>query len=336
VPYSVESGDYSAPTSFLCGEDGKNQLCGGKPDKCVWTDTGLCGLYQAFAGTPEISLQIRMSNEIGGWFRGRLNNADIAVQKFSARNNLLTITAKPVAVARFAAQIKQADVTPRGLELLRSNWSPDSEIFGLGSSRAAFATDGWKEKPFNFLDEFRSNVNDTAHSVSTLWNFETVDKDSSNSCLVDTDRVLGLVTTNATVYDGTAPTFKNGNLNYQLSGLHYLPGGTELNLGTYNLVMRSEVARCLYGFSQAPLSATISVTNEQGTKATATSVVSEKNGWLKLGAYGFTFSKKTVRVKVTKAKPTTITCVATVDAAKTKKVRAVNPKCPKGFALKVG
>ena len=336
VPYSVESGDYSAPTSFPCGEDGKNQVCGGKPDKCVWTDTGLCGLYQAFAGTPEISLQIRMSNEIGGWFRGRLNNADIAVQKFSARNNLLTITAKPVAVARFAAQIKQADVTPRGLELLRSNWSPDSEIFGLGSSRAAFATDGWKEKPFNFLDEFRSNVNDTAHSVSTLWNFETVDQDSGNSCLVDTDKVLGLVTTNATVYDGTAPTFKNGNLNYQLSGLHYLPGGTELNLGTYNLVMRSEVARCLYGFSQAPLSATISVTNEQGTKATATSVVSEKNGWLKLGAYGFTFSKKTVRVKVTKAKPTTITCVATVDAAKTKKVRAVNPKCPKGFALKVG
>ena len=331
VPYSVESGDYSAPTSFLCGEDGKNQLCGGKPDKCVWTDTGLCGLYQAFAGTPEISLQIRMSNEIGGWFRGRLSDAEIAVEKFSARNNLLTITAKPVAVARFAAQIKQADVTPRGLELLRSNWSPDSEIFGLGSARAAFATDGWKEKPFNFLDEFRSNVNDTAHSVSTLWNFETVDKDSSNSCLVDTDRVLGLVTTNATVYDGTAPTFKNGNLNYQLSGMHYLPGGADLNLGTYNLVMRSDVARCLYGFSQAPLSATISVFNEQGTRSTATSVVSEKNGWLKLGAYGFTYSNKTVRVKVSKAKPVKLVCSSVSDPAITKTVKAIKPKCPKGF-----
>jgi hypothetical protein len=167
-----------------------------------------------------------------------------------------------------------------------------------------------------------------------LWNFETVDKDSSNSCLVDTDRVLGLVTTNATVYDGTAPTFKNGNLNYQLSGMHYLPGGADLNLGTYNLVMRSDVARCIYGFSQAPLSATVSVLNEQGAKTTATSVVSEKNGWLKLAAYGFTFSKKTIRAKITKAKPTRLVCVSVADESKVRNVRAINPKCPKGFKPK--
>jgi hypothetical protein len=94
--------------------------------------------------------------------------------------------------------------------------------------------------------------------------------------------------------------------------------------------MRSEVARCLYGFANAPLSATISVVGG-GDKTIATTIVNEKNGWLKLAAYGFTFSKKTIRAKITKAKPTTITCVATADAAKTKKFRAVNPKCPKGF-----
>jgi hypothetical protein len=334
VPYSVETGDYEAPFDFSCREDGKNQVCGGKPAKCVWTDTGVCGLYESFEGSPVVSLQIRMSNEIGGWFRGRLANADIDVEKFSARNSLLTITAKPVTVARFAAQIKKENVSRKGLELLRSNWSPDSEIFGPGSSRGAFATEGWKRKPFNFLDEFRAAANDTAYSVSTLWNFETVDKDTSNSCLADTDRILGIVTTNATVYDGTAPTFRNGTLNYQLSGMHYLPGGTELNLGTYNLVMRSDVARCLYGFSQAPLSATISVLNEQGTKTTATSVVSEKNGWLKLAAYGFTFSKKTIRAKITKAKPTRIACVSVSDETKVRNIRAINPKCPKGFRQK--
>jgi hypothetical protein len=58
----------------------------------------------------------------------------------------------------------------------------------------------------------------------------------------------------------------------------------------------------LYGFSNAPLSATISVTGG-ADKTIATTVVSEKNGWLKMAAYGFTFSNKTIKVKVTKAKP---------------------------------
>jgi hypothetical protein len=84
--------------------------------------------------------------------------------------------------------------------------------------------------------------------------------------------------------------------------MHYLPGGTELALGTYDLVMRSDVARCLYGFSKAPLSGSVSVVNEKGAKTTATTVVSEKNGWLKMAAYGFTFSKKTIKVKITKKK----------------------------------
>jgi hypothetical protein len=92
--------------------------------------------------------------------------------------------------------------------------------------------------------------------------------------------------------------------------------------------MRSDVARCLYRFSKAPLSASISVSGE-GDKNIATTVVGEKGGWLKLAAYGFTFSNKTIKVKLTQKKQTTITCVA--PGKKAKKVTAVNPKCPKGF-----
>jgi hypothetical protein len=111
-----------------------------------------------------------------------------------------------------------------------------------------------------------------------------------------------MVTTNALGYDGNAPSFKGGFLNYQVAGLHYAVGGTELNEGSYDLVMRSDTARCLYGFSKAPLYATVSVLNDKGAKSTATTVVREKNGWLKMAAYGFTFSKKTIKVKVTKKK----------------------------------
>jgi hypothetical protein len=171
---------------------------------------------------------------------------------------------------------------------------------------------------------------DKTTGINTVWNFSSSGQHQGNSCLSDTSQVLGIVTTNAMAYDGGVPKFSNGFLSYQVAGLHYKPDGVTKIQGSYDLVMRSEVARCLYGFSRAPLSATISVVGD-GDKTIATTVVSEKNGWLKLAAYGFTFSKKTIRAKITKAKPTSITCVATADPAKSKKVRAVNPKCPKGF-----
>jgi hypothetical protein len=156
-----------------------------------------------------------------------------------------------------------------------------------------------------WVDAFRKAANDTAVATSTLWNFTTIDVNSlgSNKCLADTSKVQGIVTTNATALDGTPPAFKNGTLTYNVAGLHYQPNGTDLNLGSYDLVMRSDTARCLYGFSKAPLSATVSVVNEKGTKSIATTVVKEtKDGWLKMSAYGFTFSKKTIKVKITKKK----------------------------------
>ena len=116
--------------------------------------------------------------------------------------------------------------------------------------------------------------------------------------------------------------------------------------------MSSAVARCIYKFSSAPISATVSITSENGEANTATTVINEKNGWLKLGAYGFTFSSPTVRVKLAQeavapvptpspsasasavpaaAKKTSITCVK---GKTSKKVTAVNPVCPKGFKKK--
>ena len=171
-----------------------------------------------------------------------------------------------------------------------------------------------------------------------MWNFTTIDANSlgNNKCLSDTSKLQGIVTTNATALDGTPPVFKSGTLTYNVAGLHYAPDGSTLNLGAYDLVMRSETARCLYGWGKAPLSASVSVVNEKGTKSVATTVVKEtKDGWLKMAAYGFTFSQKTLTVRMTQAKAPavkkTITCVK---GKVTKKVTAVNAKCPAGYKKK--
>ena len=70
--------------------------------------------------------------------------------------------------------------------------------------------------------------------------------------------------------------------------------------------MRSDVARCLYGFKNAPISATVAVVGEFGEEKVATTVVSEKDGWLKLAAYGFTFSEKEIQVKLRQSQMKTL------------------------------
>ena len=161
---------------------------------------------------------------------------------------------------------------------------------------------------------------------------------SGSPCLQDTSKVLGIVTTNAMGFDGKSPAFEKGYLNYKVTGLHFMPDGTTPVQGTYDLVMRSESARCLYGFTNAPISATVSVTGGDSSSV-ATTVVSEKNGWLKMAAYGFTFSEKTLAVRMTQAKAsaakkTTIICVSTKNKKLTKKVTAISPECPAGFKKK--
>ena len=304
APYSLKLGNYSAPENKICPSSTDNKLCGGNvPDECVWTDNGKCGLRTEFAGNPKITLKIRISNEIGGWFRGRLTETSIGVEKFNSKNNQITISGKPVSVARFAAQVKKVDVSDKAMKALETPWIPLKDLFLGNRSVGAFSTEGWNNVPYIYLDEFRDEAKDTSIAATSLWNFETATAGTSNRCLADTSRVLGIVTTNATAYDGTAPLFKSGYLTYKVGGMHYLPGGEDLSLGTYDLAVRSDVARCLYGFSKAPLSATVSVVNEKGTKSVATTVVKEtKDGWLKMSAYGFTFSKKTIKVKITKKK----------------------------------
>ena len=149
---------------------------------------------------------------------------------------------------------------------------------------------------------------------------------------MDSSRVVGIVSTNAMGYNGNSPKYKDGTLNYQVAGMHYMPDGTSLVEGSYDLLIRSDAARCLYGFSNAPIQASISITGEQNQKV-ATTAMTEGNGWIKLSAYGFNFSDPTISVKLSQAaaqvkKSSTITCTK----GKTiKKVTGVAPKCPAGF-----
>lgn len=266
--------------------------------ECVFTEKDLCGGIQDFAPDTKASMRIRLSKDVVGWFKGRMKDPTIKISNYNNYANLVEVSASPVAVPKIDARMPKESITPALTKFYKnfhteqglSEWGPLSLL-----SDNPNVVDG--------LSLFRAAAKDSAAGYNSYWNFSTINLDDQKTydCLKSTSRLQGIVTTNSMAYQGGVPTFSGGFLNYSVSGMHFEPDGKTPVLGTYDLIMRSDTARCLYGWGKTPLSATVSVTGG-GDKTIATTVVSEKNGWLKLAAYGFTFSKKTIKVKISKKK----------------------------------
>jgi hypothetical protein len=305
----------------------------GATNMCAYWDVGHCGIPQDFVEGTRIRLNVRIPSELGGWFRGRIKNPAIDVEGSPERTNFVSIEGEPLTVSRFALPIAQSSLTDADKSLIERLGSWGTPVGG------ATGTNGSRREAMTIIEKYRAVLKDSATGISSFWSMGTTEGGNGSPCLSDTSKVLGVVTTNSMAYDGSAPSFSNGSLNYKVAGLHFMPDGKAEVEGSYDLVMRSETARCLYGFNKAPISAKISVTSASGEAKVATTVMSEKNGWVKLAAYGFTFSSPTISVKLTQegsapaptAKRTTITCAK---GKLTKKITAVGPKCPAGYKKK--
>jgi hypothetical protein len=334
MPVKLVSGNYVA-TRYSQGKtpQGREQVSGsGGPTDCAFVELNTCGRLQDFAPQTRVKLAVRVENTIGGWFKGRMKGPTVDVKAISNTANLITFDAEPVVVPQFFARFDVGSKDPGVVSWLKSlNFQPQN-----GGGQNSLTGD---QNSFNVIEDFRQTTSDSSAGVNTLWTAGTV-PGFGNSCLVDHSKVLGIVTTNSMVYQGAAPEFTSGTLNYKVAGLHYLPDGKTAVEGTYDLVMRSDTARCLYGFSKAPISATIVVTSANGESKVATTTMSEKDGWLKLSAYGFTFSENRIVARISQVSEvagnkTTITCINAKNKKLTKKLTAVAPKCPSGYKKKV-
>ena len=216
-------------------------------------------------------------------------------------------------------------------------------------------------------------VGDKATALLGTWSMRTLDWNEAagaERCFTDSkDGITGIVTTNATQYLAGPPKFNNfeQSLEYKVAAPHLTPRG-DVFYGSYDLLMRSDVARCVYSFSQAPIKATITITGDEGEQKIATEQLKEANGWVSLSASGFTYSSPVIKVKLSQEKPEPVkiepvveTTIApqpmpspemvTTEVAKTsvavkkrsitcvkgkvtKKVSGTSPKCPAGFKKK--
>ncbi len=318
---------------------------------CIATEAGYCAERVEFAPNTRINLKMKLSNKVTGWLQGRISSPAIDLTKIDNNFNSLSVTADVVEVPMMYVQFKKSEASAFVNDAYENKWYSSLGFNGRSEWRQFGPNQPVGMELVNVLS---SAAKDTAAEVRTYWNVSSLPNISNNPCMADTSKLIGFVTTNAMAYSGSAPTWDGSSLQYKVAGLHYLPDGKTLATGKYDLVMRSESARCLYGFTNAPISATISIASADGEQKVATTVVNEKNGWLYLAANGFTLSAPVINIKLTQeaikkeevkadipapvtttpkvaAKVTTIKCVK---GGTTKTIKAIKPKCPAGYRLK--
>ena len=315
-----------APKTELFGTEA-NSSCTGSDfsyrnetdPRCVasYGADGACLTAVAFPEKMSFTLKLRLASEPNGWFHGRIADPKISIQKVKKFTSL-TITANPVQVpilyqAGWWSELGAATRSWWKNSFARCNGNRECGPAG-GSNPADPTKDiettstGLFQYPYgnfamNIITSLAGDLNDKAVAAPKVWSFRTLEMGSEkmNSCLAPGSGLKGIVSTNSTTYSEGAPEFSKGNLNYRVASLHYLPDGSEFK-GSYDLIMRSSVARCLYSFSQAPISGKIEIVSENGTPQIATTSLAEKNGWLYLSAKNFTFSSPTIKVKLNQSK----------------------------------
>lgn len=316
---------------------------------CASVEEGACAAKQSFPAGYRFKLKVRLSTSPTGWIHGRIKTPEVKIDKTNSGVEL-TIVGEPVVVPVIGITQTYASLP----ENMRTFYTGQSGLSygeqgptGRRNQLSMPAPD--REKTFSEYALWNSYIKDKANASPGFWTARSLDVPTNSAqCFRDSSKFIGVVTTNAMMYSGGPPSFNKelGTLEYKVGSPHLTSKG-DVFKGSYDLQVSSEVARCLYNFTSAPIQASISIINETGEASVATTVVNEKDGWLRLAAYGFTFSSPTVKVTLTQeaskqvlvpkatvtvpAKKTSINCVK---GKTTKKVTAVNPKCPTGYKKK--
>ena len=357
VPVKKVSGDYSPVNSrptWGPGPEVKNSPPTFTPqgERCTVVDTGFCELPQDFPDGYRFGMSVQLAQKVSGWFHGRIALPQIEVAA-NGKGQIVSIEAEPVKVSTLDFTIPNAQIPESVRKVIfdGSDWG----VMGGPNGGTQTMLNGLSDpQTMQIMNDMLPTIGDKATKTTQYWSYRalnTWNNPQVEKCTKSKDELGGVVTTNALTYGDGPPNFnkETGSLEYKVASPHFEANGT-VALGTYDLAINSVVARCIYGFSSAPIQAEISITTSDGEKKVATTIVNEKNGWLYLSAKGFTFSSPTINVKLSQEKvaaPTpSATPVATVTVAKksvtitcvkgktTKKVSGTSPKCPAGYKKK--
>ena len=341
---------------------------------------GFCPVAYNF---PE-NAQFRMTVELGkyinnfkGWFQGRIGDPYVTQDNTTGT---IVISGKPVKVSVAKAVVPgplPAEVDnfrmPKGFTMFGANSIPD------------FISDSTEYEVIAWWKLLEKYMTENAEAETLVWRMSTLENSklegynsprgyiapAMNNCLKDARGVTGIMTTNATVYDAAAPVYDKADqsLSYAVAAPHKDSKGVK-KAGEYDLVIREDIATCVWGKGFPKATARVEVTSDNGEQQVATTVMNTRSGWVTFSAKNFHYSAPKIKVKLdippeptptptptAKPSPTVAAAVATptpsatatpavvtapakkvtitcVKGKITKKVSAENPKCPKGYKKK--
>ena len=315
---------------------------------CVMSGDNLCAHRRALPEEIGFRVILRLSSSPSGWLHGRIDEGALSIASLKPEGSVrVTLEGKSVRVPSLGFSYPWPEI-PRDIqEQYRKGkfndesklpsagcrWCSDDPLVNtLDSHPLSYGPDAFQE-----LDAWIGVRKDKADADLSTWSVRTLssdEMDGASKCFAKKSQVNGFVATNATIYSAGPPKLNKGSLDYQVAAPHLRSDGSEV-LGRYKLIIRSDVARCVYGFTDAPVSAVVTVTGGDGNNQVATTSVVEREGWISLSADNFTFSSPTIKVKLeqqqklsVKKSSKTITCTK---GSTTKRVTGVSPQCPKGF-----
>lgn len=327
---------------------------------CQIAESGKCGYRLPFDLEKTYVLKVRLAQPVQGWLHGRMKDATVLMRTAVDNSQVVEISAKPLSIPSVYGWVKWSELPAQVKEIYpvgaggtaRSN--DDFTTTDLNSRTLLSKSNTAGDFAIKEMNLWLPLLNDRAAAMRTFWTAQSIRGElplESKNC-VSGKGFTGVIGTNAVVYSDGPPKFdkEEQSLNYTVGASH-LDSKGDLFKGYYQLNLRSDVARCLYGFGSAPIQAKIEVSSSDGTPSVATTVINEKDGWLKMTAGGFTFSTPSIKVKLSQeaatpapsatpsptltvkpvAKKTTITCTK---GKTSKKVTAIKPTCPMGYKKK--
>jgi hypothetical protein len=344
--FPLDSNNPSSDGSPNGGVGSRNTSSDQSWKDCVVTEIGKCYMAEDFPSGHRFGMTLKLGATIRGWFHGRIYQPVITTKSGSnAGAQEITIEALPVIVPTLQEKVSTAAVTTELRDFLRNNEVSNGFGYVMPESSGS--------KSFEHTKLWIPVIKDKATTSKTYWSVRTLDQINDpiiSSCTKSDGALSGVVTTNSLVYNAGPPDFdkESQNLDYKVLSTHYSADGTVAK-GTYDLILSSTVARCIYGFTSAPIQASLTILSDDGVAQVATQVINEKNGWLTLSAAGFSYSSPTIKVKlsqeVAKPAPTSSTPASTtvpkrkvtincVKGKVIKKITASSPKCPTGYKKK--
>ena len=332
-------------------------------ERCAVTDTGTCEVTRDFPKGYRFGLTLKLGSKLSGWFHGRIALPVISTKPWKDGVEI-SVEADPVNISTLDFSVPNFKIP----EAVRKLIFLDKEfgVSGIGDGGQQIVGESSNAESMEIMNAFLPAIGDKATKTTGYWSYTALnawDQPAIQKCSNGTGELAGVVTTNALTYSSGPPSFDkdSGSLIYKVASPHFEANG-DVAHGSYDLVLRADVARCIYGFSKAPIRAEISITSSDGsTQELASEMLSEKDGWFYLSAKNFTFSSPTLKVKLTQEKPKDVAVEAKVESANpveevavsakpviakksssiicakgktTKKISGINPKCPSGYRKK--